>query len=515
MNKRNIIILAVIISIALTGLMLIQLYWINNSIEAKNQQFRVYVNNALNAVVLDMEKQEIIERIIEEIDMPLADSVVAIVPSQSALAQQLRGYRSQSNIPMLEDQDDVLASLTISREGQKILFYSDDEFLFPEEEIPELSSQSLRSGISERITNKTVMLESIMGKIIADIPELSERVDPERVNDQINQMLERLGISLDYEFAFSSSGDLVYSSPGFDMGSDANKYIRQLFPNDPVPGQNMIYLYFPKEKNYLFRQIGFMGISSVIVTLFLIVFSVGNILIILRQKRISEIRNDFISNMTHELKTPISSISLASQMIGDRSISKDKKNLDKISGILKDESLRLKYQVEKVLQASAFDRGKIKMKMVETDIHSIINRAIDNFRLQISDTDGKLTRDFGATDPLLKVDENHVFNIISNLLDNAIKYSNGSPDIKIKTSDDSRHLVISIADKGIGIKKDDIKRIFDKFYRVPTGNIHNVKGFGLGLSYVKKIVEEHNASISVHSQVNKGTRFEIRFPKNK
>jgi len=515
MNKRTIIILAVIISIALTGLMLIQLYWINNSIEVKNQQFRVYVNNALNAVVLDLEQQETIERIIEEIDMPLADSVVAIVPSQSALAQQLRGYRSQSNIPMLEDQDDVLASLTISREGQKILFYSDDEFLFPEEEIPELSSQSLRSGITERITNKTVMLESIMGKIIADTPELSERVDPERVDDQINQMLERLGISLDYEFAINSSGNTVYSSPGFDMGSDANKYIRQLFPNDPVPGQNMIYLYFPREKNYLFRQIGFMGISSVIVTLFLIVFSVGNILIILRQKRISEIRNDFISNMTHELKTPISSISLASQMIGDRSISKDKKNLDKISGILKDESLRLKYQVEKVLQASAFDRGRIKLKMLETDIHGLINRAIDNFRLQISDTGGKLTRDFRATDSVLKVDENHVFNIISNLLDNAIKYSNGNPDITIKTSDDNRHLIVSIADKGIGIKKDDIKRIFDKFYRVPTGNIHNVKGFGLGLSYVKKIVEEHNASIEVHSQLSKGTRFEIRFPKNK
>ncbi|HCC70822.1 MAG TPA: hypothetical protein DEQ09_06695 [Bacteroidales bacterium] len=515
MKKKIIIILAVVISIVLSVLILIQIYWINNSIDVKNQQFRVYVNNALNAVVLDLEQQETIERIVEEIDMPMTDSVVAIVPSHSILARQLRGYRSESDIfPLMEDQNNAIASLTISREGQKILFYSDDDFFYPENMIPELSSQSLRAGITDRITNKTVMLESIMGKIIAETPGLSERVDPERVNNKIDQTLGRLGISLDYEFAITESGNPVYRSDGFDMGSDANKYIRQLFPNDPVPGQNMIYLYFPKEKNYLFRQIGFMGISSIIVSLFLIVFTVSNIMIILRQKRISEIRNDFINNMTHELKTPISTISLASQMIGDESISQNKKNLNKISSILNDESIRLKYQVEKVLQASAFDKGTIKLKKVNIDIHPIINSAIDNFRLQISDTRGNLTKKLNAKESILKIDEAHILNMISNLLDNAIKYSNGNPEILVETSDDNKQLTISISDKGIGIKKDDIRRIYDKFHRVPTGNIHNVKGFGLGLNYVKKIVEEHNGTINVHSQINKGTRFEISLPKN-
>ncbi|MBN1388264.1 MAG: HAMP domain-containing histidine kinase [Bacteroidales bacterium] len=514
MKKKIIITLAVIISIVLSGLIIIQIYWINNAIEAKNQQFRVYVNNALKAVVLDLEQQETIERIIEEIDLPMADSVVAIVPSRSVLERQLRGYQSESNIPLLKGQDDVIASLTISREGQKILFYSDDEFFYPEEEIPELSTQSLRAGITDRITNKTILLESIMGKIISETPELAERVNPEMINNHIDQTLRRLGISLDYEFAIISAGNPVYSSDGFDMGSDANKYIRQLFPNDPVPGQNMIYLYFPREKNYLFKQIGFMGVSSIIVTLFLIVFSVSNILIILRQKRISEIRNDFINNMTHELKTPISTISLASQMIGDNSISHNKKSLDKISKILNDESIRLKYQVEKVLQASAFDLGTLELNLVKTDIHRIINSAIDNFKLQISDTDGKLIKDLNAKDPDLNIDEAHIFNMISNLLDNAIKYSNGSPYITIRTTDDDKQLTVSVSDKGIGIKKDDIKRIFDKFYRVPTGNVHNVKGFGLGLSYVKKIVDEHNGTIDVHSQINKGTHFSISLPKN-
>jgi len=514
MKKQTIIILTIIISIVLSVLILIQIYWINNSIEVKNQQFRVYVNNALTAVVLDLEQQETIERIVEEIDMPMADSVVAIVPSRSALAQQLRGYHSQSNIPLHGNHSDELASLTISREGQKILFYSDDEFFYPDEDIPELSSQSLRAGISDRLKNKTVMLESIMEKILSEPPGLSERIDPERINDLINQTLVRLGISIDYEFAVTEGRSTVYSTGGFDMGADENKYIRQLFPNDPVPGQNMIYLYFPKEKNFFFKQVGFMGISSIIVTLFLIIFSVSNIMIILRQKRISEIRNDFINNMTHELKTPISTISLASQMLGDSSISYDKKNIDKISGILSDESTRLKYQVEKVLQASAFDRGTMKLKMSRTNIHRVITNAIDNFDLQLSDTNGLLVKDFQANDPNLSLDEGHVFNVISNLLDNAIKYSGHSPEISVKTFDNSSQLTVSISDKGIGIKKDDIKRIFDKFYRVPTGNVHNVKGFGLGLNYVKKIIDGHNGNIFVHSQINKGTRFDITFPKN-
>ena len=218
--------------------------------------------------------------------------------------------------------------------------------------------------------------------------------------------------------------------------------------------------------------------------------------------------------MTHELKTPISTISLASQMIGDESISQSRKNLTKISGILNDESIRLKYQVEKVLQASAFDKGSMKLNKVKTDIHPIINSAIDNFHLQISDTQGEIVKNLKAGDSFLKIDEAHFFNMISNLLDNAIKYSTGSPKVTIETKDNGEDLTISISDKGIGIKKDDARRIFDKFYRVPTGNIHNVKGFGLGLSYVKKIVDEHNGEILVYSQINKGTRFEIILPKN-
>ncbi|HUS85755.1 MAG TPA: HAMP domain-containing sensor histidine kinase [Bacteroidales bacterium] len=512
MKKRTIIILASIFSVVLSGLILVQIYWIKNAFIAKDEQFRVLINNALDAVVLDMERQETINRIIEEINLPSVDSVVAIIPSQSPLARQLQSYQQGSSLFEYSGAPDQYPSITVNREGQKIIFYSDDDLLFPEGEVPEISAQSIRAGIEGRLNNKTVLLENIMGRILADIPELSERIDNQNLDALIYSKFQRLGINIRYEYEVSDGGNAVIKTEGFSPRPSSSKYMRQLFPNDPVPGQNMLTIYFPKEKKYLMSQVGFMGFSSIFITLVLIFFSAINIIIIMRQKRLSEIRNDFINNMTHELKTPISTISLASQMMSDNSISSHQKNLDNISKILYDESMRLKYHVEKVLQASVFDKGTMGLKPVELDIHNLLNNVIENFALQISDRQGKIKTDFSSKSSLLMVDEVHFSNMISNLIDNAIKYSNGSPEIMVQTADDHGSLHIIISDTGIGIKKEDLKRIFEKFYRVPTGNIHNIKGFGLGLSYVRKVVEEHNGKINAASSPGRGSAFEIILP---
>ena len=216
--------------------------------------------------------------------------------------------------------------------------------------------------------------------------------------------------------------------------------------------------------------------------------------------------------MTHELKTPISTISLASQMLNDNSIPNSMKNIEHLSRVIFDESKRLSYHVEKVLQAAIFEKGRISLKIRRMDIHELINNVVKSFIIQVKTRNGQIIKNLDATYSIVNVDEVHFTNVLLNLLDNAIKYSKGQPNITVSTRSKKGGIVIAVEDLGIGISKDQQRRIFERFYRVPTGNVHNVKGFGLGLSYVKKIVEEHNGRISIESELNVGTKFEIFIP---
>jgi two-component system phosphate regulon sensor histidine kinase PhoR len=238
------------------------------------------------------------------------------------------------------------------------------------------------------------------------------------------------------------------------------------------------------------------------------------IMIILKQKKLSMIKNDFINNMTHELKTPISTISLASQMLHDNSISNSPKVTEHISSIILQESKRLSFQVEKVLQMAVFNEGRLKLKFKELHFHELIRNVIHNFELRVKSKEGKLDAELLAENDLIKGDEVHLTNVIFNLFDNAVKYSREKPEILIKTENKNGFLLISVRDNGIGIAKEHLDQIFERFFRVPTGNVHDVKGFGLGLSYVKKIVESHQGKIKAESVVNKGTKFVIYFPLN-
>jgi signal transduction histidine kinase len=497
---------------AISGLILIQLYWIRNAIAITDQQFRYLANKALESVVLNLEEKELIKNIMEDIDPASTDSVTAVVPANSPLARKLQGYKPNTALLEMYGLNNPENPIAITSSGHKI-FISAAVAPFSTDETSEPSRQILNSEISGRVTNKIVFLENIMEKILRNTPDIRERIDPDDLNRELRKALNNVGIYLDFEFSIRS-GRLgnIWKTPGFTDKPGTNKFISQLFPNDPVPSQNQIVLYCLQEKQYKFEKIGNLGFLSLLFTLLLLILSTGTFIVIFRQKKISEIRNDFINNMTHELKTPISTISLASQMLADKSISDKDKNIDNLAKVISVESMRLKFQVEKVLQMAIFEKMKMKLNLVELNIHGILDKTIENFTLQIRARNGLIKKDYQATSTNVFVDEIHFLNAISNLIDNAIKYSEDNPEIIISTRNNKKGILISIEDRGIGISKENIRRIFDKFYRVPSGNIHNVKGFGLGLSYVKKIIEEHNGKIQAESQINKGTKFTIFLP---
>ena len=256
-------------------------------------------------------------------------------------------------------------------------------------------------------------------------------------------------------------------------------------------------------------------IPSFVFTFILMFTFIYTIVVIFRQKKLSEIKTDFINNMTHEFKTPISTISLAGQMLNDETVLKSPTMLKHVSQVISDETKRLRFQVEKVLQMSLFDRNKATIRLKDVDAHAIIDNVVSTYRIKAEKFGGHITADFSAEDSIINVDEMHFTNVIFNLLDNAIKYRREEvePELQITTRNlPGEKFEIRISDNGIGMKKEDLKKIFEKFYRVHTGNRHDVKGFGLGLAYVSKMIALFKGSIKAESELNKGTTFIITLP---
>ncbi len=513
MKRITIVLLAIFFFLAISGLILIQLYWIRNAIKITDQQFRLLANKALESVVLELEQDELIKRIVDELVPAATDSVTAVIPANSPLAKRLRIYQPYSELLDMYGLDNPDEPITITSSGQKIFITSENVSSFSPVEFVETSAESISAELTGRVSNKIVFLETIMEKILYNTPDIRERVDPENLETLLRTALNNAGIHLDFEFSIRSGrSEIIYKTPGFTDKPGTNKFIRQLFPNDPVPGQHQLVMYCLDEQQYKFKEIGSLGFLSLLFTLLLLILATGTFIVIFRQKKISEIRNDFINNMTHELKTPISTISLASQMMADKTIPDENKNIENLAKVISDESMRLKFHVEKVLQMAIFEKTKMKLSFAGMDIHNILNNACENFALQTRSRNGRITRNFNAKNSYAMVDEVHFLNAISNLIDNAIKYSNNNPEITISTRNTKKGIIITIEDNGIGISKENLKRIYDKFYRVHSGNLHNVKGFGLGLSYVKKIMDEHNGIIKAESQINKGTKFILFIP---
>jgi two-component system, OmpR family, phosphate regulon sensor histidine kinase PhoR len=339
------------------------------------------------------------------------------------------------------------------------------------------------------------------------IVDINEIIDADILEHYLKTEFEYSNIAISYEYAIydCETDKMVYGNyvnPSVVRTNEERKFQKY---------DEFTYYFgiiFPSKAIYLLNSMNIWIISSFVLITALIFFAYA-IFIIFRQKRLSEIQKDFINNMTHEFKTPISTIGISANVLTEPGIISQPDRFANYAAIIMDQNKRLENQIEKVLQIARLERNKLKLNLEETDVHKVINRVAENFAMNIKDMKGKLVLKLEARDHIIIADKLHLTNVVYNLIDNSIKYSQVEPLVEISTTNQQGFLTIEFRDNGIGIEKRYQKKIFDKFFRVPTGNIHNVKGFGIGLSYVKSIIRSHKWDIKVDSEPGKGTRFRI------
>jgi two-component system phosphate regulon sensor histidine kinase PhoR len=362
-------------------------------------------------------------------------------------------------------------------------------------------------------------------------PDIAERIDPKKLSQIIREELQNRGIDLPYQFGVIQAIDsnFIIINGNYVVGvmdeSEAShvdnpksrslftsKYQVALYRNDYHGSPGWLKLNFPSKKSWLWSSLLPTMLMAIFFTVMILFCFSYTIYVILRQKKVSEMKNDFINNMTHEFKTPIATISLAADSIASPKVIQDESKINRFIGIIRQENKRMLQQVEKVLQMAQIDKKDFQLRLSSVDMHEVIREAVDHFTLQVQKREGQIRMDLNANQPVLQGDQTHLSNAIYNLLDNANKYSVESPEIHISTMNLNGGIEIVVEDKGIGISKDNQKHIFDKFYRVHTGNLHDVKGFGLGLSYVKAIASAHEGTIEVKSDAGKGSQFSLYLP---
>jgi len=532
MSRTFLWIVSVFLALAMVAMILVQVYWIRRSLESEEHQLGLVVNDVLTDISNELVQNETVISILDEIRPPIVqyqsqavwnfhidnrsaydrtdDSVENFAGNEEPGKDPGAGKIAYSYIPP----DPSLKNMKVEMINDSLLVVLGEDLNMKDTILvtamhPDLVRRELRT----QIARQEYFVDHIVKQMLMEEGDALENISASQIEASLSDKLTSRGVGIPFEYAVYEMGHPpIYSSENFNEYEQCRYFRRSLFPNSVFNRSIYISVYFPEERLLLRKSMGIMGGSSLMITIFIIIMFSLTLFIMFKQKRLSEMKNDFVNNMTHELKTPISTISLASQMLSDRSIPDEQKNLGHISRIIQTESKQLGYQVERVLQMAIFDHGELKLKHEPANLHDIIETVAQNFLLQMDKRGGKLEFHPEADQATVSGDVIHLTNVISNLMENAMKYTTRNPEIKISTHNENGSVVVSVADNGMGISKEDQKRIFDKFYRVPTGNVHNVKGFGLGLSYVKLIIEEHGGTIKIKSEPNKGSRFDIHLP---
>ncbi|MCG6187978.1 sensor histidine kinase [Maribellus maritimus] len=517
MSRKMLITLIFLMAVVLSGLIFVQTHLIKRAADIREEQFNRLVANVLMRVAAHLETYEKREA------QYYAD--IGQFPGSNLPKEDFIPFpRNNSGNGAFEFKLNVTENSVSGYYREQVQINTVDSTIGVDSTGEGGTLRKTLPDINRMIANQRQRLEQWLFdnsidkyEIYLEDRPIEERIDTVFLAQVLASEVRAAGIDLDYEYAVKNSNlgqdKIMIGDENFNKNAKKGEFSQPLFQMDRNGAKpNYLHIYFPKRSGYLLRETGLTIIPTLILTALLIGIFAYTLTVIFRQKKLSMIKNDFINNMTHELKTPISTISLASQMLQDGSVANTPRTIEHVANVISTESKRLGFQVEKVLQMAVFNEGRLKFKFKEFDVNKMIETVTGNFELRVKSKNGNLITEINAEDPMIKGDEVHITNVVFNLLDNAMKYSQEIPEIKVTTYNKKEFVVISVEDKGIGISKEHHAQIFDRFYRVPTGNIHNVKGFGLGLSYVKKIVDSHNGTIKVESAVNKGTKFSILFP---
>lgn len=514
MKKSTIWLLATVVVVAFISLLFLQVRYMQTSMSVRSQQFDEMVQRSLFNVSRDLE-QEQTRRYLEQ-DMQESENRYSQYTQPQGTTNITREQQTKITHP---DGSETKIEQIIQHQTSIDEIGKGGVFLSPKHGVNTISKTSyeMQQALSKRYLHEQALMNEVLLKLLytASNDPIEERINFSTLDKYIKfELMNNALNNVPYSFqVIDYRNSVVYSSFGFSTKNKKATYTQILFPNDPPSKLNMLRVYFPTKNDFVYSELSFF-VPSLIFTFILLLTFIFTIVSLFRQKRLSEMKNDFINNMTHELKTPVSTISLASQMLKDESVVKSPEVFKHIAGVINDETKRLGFQVEKVLQMSLFDKQKATLKIKEADVNDIIVNVANTHILKVEKFEGEMDIDLQAENTLVNIDEMHFTNVLFNLLDNALKYKKEEipPKLMIRTRNEGNKIIISVEDNGIGMRREDVKKIFDRFYRVSTGNLHDVKGFGLGLAYVKKIVTDLNGTIRADSELGKGTKFIISLP---
>lgn len=523
MKTKWIIVIGIAIVLALGGLISIQFTWVKQSYSVREEKFDQGVMIALNAVTQQLERNEAV-LYFSQTGLPDFGKAMSKIYDT---VQSIKTFNPKFTLIDSIGQHAMKFGFTDTSGAFISKFYGSIEYLqdhakglhsVVQGEVKKFQTPEEREKelIEYQFRKYNRMFQDLAMQFMLEDKCLKDKLNQSLVELLLKTEFAKEGIDTNFQYAvFDNYMDkkLFGNLDKINKEQFSSYYSIPLFPNDFYENSGILIVNFPDKDSFIFKSMWLMLSASLAFIMIIVAAFSGALYIIFQQKKLDELKTDFINNMTHEFKTPVSTISLASQMLLNERVQENKEKIRSYAHIIEEENKRLSGHIENVLQVARLDKGDFKLKKESINVHQLLNDITDSLSLRLQNENGVLVKRLNATNFHIEGDKFHLTNAFYNLFDNAIKYrSDLDPEIEVCTRSSKHGIFITIRDNGIGISKENLKRVFEKFYRVPTGNIHNVKGFGLGLSYVKIIMNAHGGDISVDSELGKGSEFEIYLP---